>query len=95
MNDDLLELVATARLTRLIMDDGITQPLRDEINGRWPGKRISELLNCRACVSIWAAGAVVVLRCSRLGRAVLRMLALSEVAIALRAGAEWLERSSS
>ena len=83
----MIDALATARITRLVVEDEITEPLRDKVMGQWPDSKVAYLVGCRICVSVWAGGVVVVAGRSRLGRAVLRMLALSEVAIALRAGA--------
>lgn len=91
----ITDSLATARLTRLVVEDKITEPIRDKVMGRWPDSKVAYLVTCQACVSIWAAAAVLLGGRSRLGRAAVRMLALSEVAIALRAGAEWLETRGS
>lgn len=75
----LIDALATARLTRLITEDAITEPLRDKIMGRWPDSKLSYFVTCTACTSVWAAAAVLVVPRNR--RWVVRMLALSELAI--------------
>lgn len=72
--------LATARLTRLVTEDSITQPLRDRAMSSNP--LVGELVHCRKCVSVWAAAAVVV--ASRVSPPLTRMLALSEGAILIK-----------
>lgn len=83
-----LEILAAARLTRLITEDKITEPIRDEIVGRAPSSRLAYLVTCPRCVSIWAGALVIatahVPQVARPREAVVRMLALSEATIALR-----------
>lgn len=76
----LVELLATARVTRLITEDSITEPLRDRAMEIHP--KLGELVHCRMCTSIWAGAAVVA--ASRLLPGLNRMLALSEGTILLR-----------
>lgn len=45
--------LAVARLTRLVTDDTITEPLRQRVAGRWP--QAETFLRCPWCVSIWLA----------------------------------------
>lgn len=76
----LIELLATARLTRLVTEDSITEPLRDRAMEIHP--MLGELVHCRWCTSVWAAAAVSVL--SKTVPGLNRMLALSEGTILLR-----------
>ncbi len=76
----LIELLAVARITRLVTEDSITEPFRDWAMGFNP--KLGELVQCRMCTSVWA-GAVVVLASRSVPR-LTRMLALSEGAILLR-----------
>lgn len=76
----LTDLLATARLTRLVTEDSITEPLRDRAMEIHP--KLGELVQCRMCTSVWAALAVTVL--SRTVPGLNRMLALSEGTILLR-----------
>lgn len=84
----LTDALAVSRITRLITEDKITEPLRDSIEGRFSGSRLAYLVTCPLCVSVWAGAAVVISsRSKRLSQphaALVRMLALSEATIALR-----------
>lgn len=51
----LTDVLAVWRLTRLVVADTITQPLRDAVSTRWPGSRLDLLLSCRHCVGVWVA----------------------------------------
>lgn len=46
-------VLATDRLTRLITEDEISRPVREDIARRWPDSRIAYLVTCKACVSVW------------------------------------------
>ena len=76
------EVLATARLTRLVTEDSITQPFRYRIGHR--DTLLNELVHCRMCMSVWAALAVIVLRRVKVMRWVISVLALSEGAILLQ-----------
>lgn len=59
----LLELVidvaATQRLTNIITDEEITRPAREWITATMPeGSRLTYLVNCPRCVSVWAGLAI-------------------------------------
>jgi hypothetical protein len=58
--DALVLPLATARLTRLITEDTITEPLRVKAAER--STFLEELTGCAWCSGVWAAGAVLVLR---------------------------------
>lgn len=72
----LVDALATYRLTRLVTTDTITQPLRDRVfaeTGRIRGKharpsavaeKVEYLITCPWCVSVYAGGAVALLRVS-------------------------------
>jgi hypothetical protein len=82
------EALATYRLTRLIVRDGILHAPRERVflwayrvkDGRAAHPKIAELIGCAWCVSIWAALVVLVLRRWAWGRALIRLLALSAAA---------------
>jgi hypothetical protein len=82
----LIDVLAVARLTRLVVEDQLTQPLRDVIDGNYQESRVAYLVHCPRCMSVWAGLAVVLLSRSRYSapRGMVRMLALSEATIALR-----------
>lgn len=86
----ILVAAATARLTRLVAQDEVTRPLRDRVDllasGRPEGhplERLSYLINCTKCVSIWAGGFCLALSRTHTGRQVLGVLAASEASIAV------------
>lgn len=54
MRDVLTKVLAVDRITRLVVEDEITRPIRDWVNNRWPESKVSYLVNCKACVSVWA-----------------------------------------
>lgn len=55
-----LEALAASRLTRLVVDDHITEPLREKIWAVDPPEkmRVGFVVTCHACTSVWAAGLV-------------------------------------
>lgn len=79
--------LATARLTRLIVEDDIGQPIRDRAMSSQ--SFISDAVFCRRCASVWAAAAV--LFTSRVCPPLARMLAVSEMTIAAMALVDALE----
>ncbi len=70
----IVDTLATVRLTRLIIDDNITEPLRDRAvqalirtgEERPELKAVTDkleyFLSCHWCVGLWAAGALLLLR---------------------------------
>jgi len=82
-------IAATARLSALIAQDEITEPIRQKVD-QWaldapygsPRERVAYLLSCSRCSSIWAAGIVMALWSSgNAGRALVRLLAVSQSAL--------------
>lgn len=55
-----LDTAAVYRLTKLILEDRITEELRDKIWNKFPPQstKTGYLLTCPWCVSIWAAIAI-------------------------------------
>lgn len=65
MYEDIVDVLATHRLTKLVIDDYITEPLRTKIYEKFgdPDKsKVSYLVTCPWCVSFWAGTAVVAAR---------------------------------
>lgn len=67
--DAVIDALATYRLTKLVIDDYITQDLRDKafaelakLENNKLARKAEYLLTCPWCVSIWAAGFLVLLR---------------------------------
>jgi hypothetical protein len=78
----LIDALAVYRLTRLIIEDEVTEPVRDAVQQRFGApheSRLSYLLTCPYCVSVYAAAAVSVadMIAPRFWRPVSRALALS------------------
>lgn len=67
MENNLLIIPATARLTKLINEDKITEPLRDAIHKKFPRKPDNSpsmagyFITCPWCISIWAGSALTAL----------------------------------
>jgi hypothetical protein len=57
----LLRLLAVWRLTELVVEDEVTRAAREWVALRFPRSRAVYLVRCRACVSVWAGLAVVVM----------------------------------
>lgn len=95
----LVVVLATKRLTQLIVDDELTRPVRESIDA-WAGDapefsfkdRVATLLSCGACTSVWAGAGILVASRFRVGRAASRVLAVSAAALAFDALVERLER---
>lgn len=79
-SDAVRRVLATDRLTRLVVDDEITRPVREAIERRWPDSKVAYLVSCRACVSIWAA---LLVSSGAVPRRVLSALALSSAVLTL------------
>jgi hypothetical protein len=59
----LTDVAAVYRLTKLVMEDKITEDLRDLIYSKFPrDSKISYFIGCPWCVSIWAGAAIFTLR---------------------------------
>lgn len=59
--DVAIRVAAAWRLTKLVVDDEVTRELREAVEDRWPGSKAAYLVNCPACVSVWAGLVAVVL----------------------------------
>jgi hypothetical protein len=92
-------VLATQRLTQLVVEDDITRPLRIAVS-RWAQghdefsfrERVDFALNCGACASVYAGAAVLLADRFTVGRALLRVLSASAAALAAKAVVEKLER---
>lgn len=76
--DWAIKLLAVDRLVQLIVDDELTRPLREMVEQRWPESKLSYLVSCKACVSLWAGLAVST---GKIPRWVLSALAASDVVL--------------
>lgn len=72
-----MDALAVWRITTLVTEDRIAQPVRDAINSRSP-EWARYLVSCRACVSFWAGVAVA---SGLVPRPVTRALALSALSM--------------
>ncbi|MFJ1459757.1 hypothetical protein [Nocardia sp. N2S4-5] len=50
-------VVAVVRLTRLVTHDSLTQPIRSALAGRFPQSKLTYLVHCVWCSSIWTGAA--------------------------------------
>lgn len=74
----LIKLLAVDRITQLIVEDEITRPIREGVERRWPGSKLSYLVGCKACVSVWAG---LVVSVGILPKPILSALAASDVVL--------------
>jgi hypothetical protein len=74
-------VLATKRLTRLVVDDAITEPVREAVWQKSPPEKIGigYLVSCHACTSVWAAAAVLAMP-----KQLRDTLALSEAVLTIR-----------
>lgn len=57
------DIIATYRLTKLVLEDKITEDFRNYIYEKFPrGSKVSYFIGCPWCVSIWAAAVIFALR---------------------------------
>lgn len=82
--------LATARLTQLVVDDEITEPIREHAGAKFPV--LDEIVNCHACTSVWAGAGILVAEQTGVGRFLVRVLALSQAALAVKAVIERIDR---
>jgi hypothetical protein len=80
--DAAIQALAAYRLTRLVIEDEITEPLRDKVVQRFGApadSKLSYLSTCPFCVSMYASAGIVMadMMVPRLARPVIRALALS------------------
>lgn len=83
LSDLVLTALAAGRLSRLITEDEITEPLRDWMQGQSP--RLAYLSSCTSCMSVYGAVAAVMMP-----RKLRAALAASELVIL----AKTIERSN-
>ena len=96
--------LAVARLTQLVVEDEITQPIRDRVHkayeetpdgslteGVWD--KVDTAINCGACTSVWAAGGVLTAEAAGpVGRFLVKVLALSQAALTIRSVIDRIDR---
>lgn len=57
------DLLATYRLTKLVIDDKLTEDLRNLIYEKFPpNSKLAYLIGCPWCVSVWAGATIFTLR---------------------------------
>lgn len=57
-----VSVAATHRLTTLLVDDEICRPVREKVGDVFgDASRVTYMVNCPACVSVWMAALVTVL----------------------------------
>ena len=65
MKEDIVDALAVHRLTKLVIDDYITEPLRDKVYEKFgdpADSKISYLVTCPWCVSMYVGFGVVAAR---------------------------------
>lgn len=82
----LIAYLATRRLTSLMVEDKITEDIREKFWEMFPPeeKKLGYLVTCRKCSSMWAgvmALCLLTLGNNLLGKAIATALALSEASI--------------
>lgn len=90
----VLHVLATRRVTGLLIEDEITAPARDRILGSSDNYWLTYLLTCRRCSSVWAAAAVLILSKFKAGSAILDTLALSESVIIIDKAFEYRDQGT-
>lgn len=84
VSDVLVDVLATHRITRFVTEDQLFEPVRKLVWKRFDPEttKIGYFVTCPHCVSIWAAGVVVLARSVTPDRwdKIARVLALSAVA---------------
>jgi hypothetical protein len=95
----LVMSLATARLTQLVVDDEITSPIRESVAARAerPGSKaawgaVDVVINCHACTSVWAGAGILAAEQIPFGRFLVRVLALSQAALAVKSVIERIDR---
>lgn len=90
-------IAAVARITTLITEDAISEPLRDALDERARRaklysfhERVAYMASCPSCTSVWAGMAVVGLSQFKAGRLVITALALSQLGLVARDAAKLL-----
>jgi hypothetical protein len=86
MLDVATNVLATARLTRLITEDELAEPIRSKLENSGNDK-LAYLATCPYCVSVWAGLLVV---SGLVPRKIKQALALSEATVAFRAAVDAL-----
>lgn len=63
LTDLILDVLATQRLTRLVTEDQITEPVRELVWKRFDPEetKIGYFVTCPHCVSVWAGGLIALL----------------------------------
>lgn len=98
MSNPVVLALATHRLTQLVVEDEITQPVREAVS-RWAAgapeysfrERVDFALNCGACASVYAGAAILLADRVPVGRALIRVLAASQSALGIKAVLNKLE----
>lgn len=64
LTDLIVDTLATHRITRLVIDDKITEDFREKVFEKTPPSenKFAYFLTCPHCVSVWAAAGVTIMR---------------------------------
>lgn len=95
----VVTVLAVHRLTQLLAEDTLTDPIRIRINDWAEGApthsfkdQVATLAQCRACMSVWSAAGILIASRSGVGRFLVRVLAGSGSALLLGAARDRIER---
>lgn len=82
--------LATRRGTRLVMEDKITEPIRNLIFKHSPNHPLAYLITCPWCTSIWVAAVLVILPTlsPKVASQITAILALSDASTTLSQAAD-------
>lgn len=97
--DPVTTVLAAARLTSLIAEDELTQPVRNVVDD-WAQvapdnilrNRLAYLVSCSRCVSVWAGAAVLLAQVVPVARPLVKALALSQAALGALTVLDAIER---
>ena len=86
------DVLAVARIVRLLGKDKITEPLRVRaLMAAPPWMKLKTLLTCPWCLSIWVGGGMLIVRRRRAFQPLLDLLAMSYVVGEMETVLAWLD----
>jgi hypothetical protein len=89
---DLVNSLAAARLTRLVVEDEVFEPIRKLAFKADPqSKHVGFIVTCHACTSVWAGLLLMTAPSWVIPRRVREALAVSELTLLVKAGRDKVE----
>jgi hypothetical protein len=97
--NSLITVLAAARLTSLVAEDELTQPIRNAVDD-WAQvapdsslrNRLAYLVSCSRCVSVWAGAGILLAQTVPAARPLVKVLALSQAALGALTVLDAIER---